>query len=377
MSRYDIVVESKVSRSVRARQLEGMFDVPPKDVQAIRWQPDLPIEANDWNVGLIVGPSGSGKSTIARHVFRDAVDTPLKWGAASVLDDFDDKLGIEEISKVCQAVGFNTIPAWLRPFSVLSNGERFRVEIARRLLEQPDPIVIDEFTSVVDRQVAKIGCHAVQKYVRRHKRRLVAVTCHYDVIDWLQPDWVYEPASDKFARRAVQRRPSLDVELRPVSYDWWSLFAPFHYLTAELNRAAKCYVLFVEGQPAAFCGVLAFPHRKQEARNIRRNSRTVVLPDYQGLGLAFVLMDTLGACHATLGYRFRCYPAHPPFIRSFRPEKWRLVKRPGQYSPRKGNTSTLAGTFGSRACAVFEYRGDPWPQRIEAMRLTGLAQARS
>jgi ABC-type ATPase with predicted acetyltransferase domain len=35
---------------------------------------------------------------------------------------------------------------------------------------------VDEFTSVVDRQVAKVASHTVQKAVRRQSRQLVAVT---------------------------------------------------------------------------------------------------------------------------------------------------------------------------------------------------------
>src|SRR5690606_32144857 len=146
----------------------------------------------------------------------------------------------------CQAVGFNTIPAWLRPFAVLSNGERFRAELARRLVEshEGDTIVVDEFSSVVDRQVAQIGAHAVQKWVRRNGRRFVAVTCHYDVEDWLQPDWVFEPASRECRWRSVHPRPQLPIEIAPVGYEAWELFAPFHYPTAELNKAARCVVLF-------------------------------------------------------------------------------------------------------------------------------------
>ena len=185
MPRVDCVIESRVSRSGRARQLEGMFDVPPSDTQRLEWHIDAPIESRDWNVGLIVGPSGSGKTTVARKLFGDALDRPLKWESLGVIDDFSDDLSIEDVAAVCQSVGFNTIPAWLRPFAVLSNGEKFRVSIARAMLEHPDPVVVDEFTSVVDRQVAQFGSHAIQKFVRKNQRRFVAVTCHYDVIEWL------------------------------------------------------------------------------------------------------------------------------------------------------------------------------------------------
>src|SRR5438445_11854853 len=129
MSSIDVVVRSEVSNSVRVRQVSAMFDVPPQEKCELRWKGAFPIDAADWNVGLIVGPSGSGKSTIARHVFGEAAD--LAWGAKSVIDDFASSISVETISEVCQAVGFNTIPAWLRPHAVLSNGEKFRVDLAR------------------------------------------------------------------------------------------------------------------------------------------------------------------------------------------------------------------------------------------------------
>jgi hypothetical protein len=38
----------------------------------------------------------------------------------------------------------------------LSKGERFRADLARIVCEWPAPVAIDEFTSVVDRQIARI-----------------------------------------------------------------------------------------------------------------------------------------------------------------------------------------------------------------------------
>lgn len=361
MPRIDVVVSTPISRSPRCRQLEGMFDVPHAVEQTQRWTADMPIEDRDWNVGLIVGPSGCGKSTIAREVFREAVDRPLTWAAASVIDDFRSDSSIADVAAMCQAVGFNTIPAWLRPFDVLSNGEKFRVEMARRLLEGGDLVVVDEFTSVVDRQVAQIGAHAVQKHVRKLGTQFVAVTCHYDVIDWLQPDWVFEPATRSFAWRSLRRRPELECEIRRVPWSLWETFAPFHYMTADLHRAARCFALFVREQPAAFCGVIPMPHAQKSAHNIRRVSRAVTLPDYQGLGLIFAMLDRVASLHAALGFRLRCYPAHPSFVRSFRSPTWALVKRPGVESGSTGRTSSVKSANKSRPCAVFEYRGESHP----------------
>lgn len=373
MPAVDVVVETAISNSVRARQLRAMFDVPVEKKCTLQWQGDLPIEQEDWNVGLIVGPSGSGKTTVARSTFGENFHPDMEWRAASVIDDFAAGSSMESISKACQAVGFNTIPAWLRPHSVLSNGEKFRVELARRVLELPDPVIVDEFTSVVDRQVAQIGAYAVAKWVRREKRKFVAVTCHYDVIEWLQPDWILEPATMKFtARRGLQRsRPGIDVEIGRVGYEAWRLFAPFHYLSADLNKSARCYGLFANGTLAAFAGVLPRPHPK--VKDIRGVSRLVTLPDWQGLGLAPILADSLGAAYRAAGYRLRTYPAHPALIRSFdKSEKWKMVKEPGVFSPPTGNQKLKRqgiengiGSMGGRPCAVFEYSAAANPEAKE------------
>lgn len=366
MQTAHVVVESAISTSVRARQVSSMFDVPAQSKARLEWDIEVPGNDELWNVGLIVGPSGAGKSSVMRHVYGEM--PALEWGAASVVDDFRKGLSVEAITEACSAVGFNTIPAWLRPFAVLSNGERFRVDLARRMLELPDPIVVDEFTSVVDRQVAQIGSHAAQKYVRRLGRKLVAVTCHYDVIDWLQPDWVLDMSTRQLTRRLLQRRPALDIVVGRVPYAAWATFAPFHYLTADLNRSARCFGLWCNGTLAAFLGALHLPH--PIAGDIMRVSRVVTLPDWQGIGLAFVLLDTVGAAYRGIGKRFRNYPAHPAFVRAHdRSPLWRMEKAPGSHSGRKGATSSTTGRVQQqRPCGVFSYVGPTMP-RAEAEAL--------
>ena len=98
---------------------------------------------------------------------------------------------MDEIEKMFYAVGFGSVPSWLKPFDVLSNGEKMRVELARAML-QSDFVVFDEFTSVVDRQVAQTASMAINKAVHRMNKQFIAVTCHYDVLEWLQPDWVFD-----------------------------------------------------------------------------------------------------------------------------------------------------------------------------------------
>lgn len=374
MPSIDLIKRAPVSKSGRAQQLEALFDVPRRTESVSEWHGDVPYEDEPWNIGLIVGSSGSGKTSIAHELFgRDRVSRQFKWDAQSVIDDIAPDMPIDKVVAACQAVGFNTIPAWLRSYSVLSTGEQFRVGIARSLLEHDDPIVIDEFTSVVDRQVAKVASHAVQRFVRSENRKLVAVSCHYDVIDWLQPDWVFEPATMTLTRRSLQPRPRFDVEISSVDYSTWGLFAPFHYMTASLNRAARCFCLFVDGQPVAFTSILHRPH--PTAKNIKGVSRSVTLPDWQGLGLMFVLNGRVAAAYNRLGYRVHNYPAHPSYVRSMdRSSEWAMVKRPGIFSSTKtGPRSSIGpGGFGGRPNATFAWVGGSGDWTADdAIALTG------
>jgi hypothetical protein len=358
-----------------------MFDAPLEDKTHLEWHGELPLDDAPWRVGLIVGPSGSGKSLIAKELFGDVVDVPLAWGTGAVVDDFDKSLGMSDIAFACQAVGFNTIPAWARPYNVLSNGEKFRVEMARRLIEFDDLIIVDEFTSVVDRQVAQIGAYAVAKFVRKHNKQFVGVSCHYDIVEWMQPDWTFEPATMTFTRRECLQRPSIDIEIFRVHRKAWEIFAPYHYMSASLHHAARCYLLTANGSPASFVGILPRYMGKDRLAGapIKGISRGVTLPDWQGLGLIMVLGDTVASAYTGLGFRCNAYAAHPAFIRTFKKSsKWNLKKPAGVYSglvrrPRRGisKTTSFGGTAqGGRPCAVFEYIGERMPS-VQAHALTG------
>jgi len=247
----------------------------------------------------------------------------------SVVDSFGD-LPIRDVTAALSSVGFSSPPSWIKPFRVLSNGEQFRATMARAILDPRPRIVIDEFTSVIDRTVARIGSHAIAKAVRAVPgKQIVAVSCHDDIADWLQPDWTIEPHVGRFVWRSVQRRPAVDLEIVRASHEAWRWFAPHHYLSADLHRAARCFVGLIEGRPAAFAGLLHFPHPK--ARDIFSLSRLVVLPDFQGLGLgAHAFTEAIGAIAKANGKRMTTHPSHPALIKTWaRSPKWLLTEAPG------------------------------------------------
>jgi ABC-type lipoprotein export system ATPase subunit len=178
------VVKSKINHSFRTEKVKGMFDVDMVEVKK-EFDVNIPIEDKKWNIGFIVGASGTGKTTIAKEVFKDFnLFKGFKWSENAVVDDFPKKLSAKEITESLSKVGFSSPPDWLKPFSVLSNGQKMRAELARIILEENKPIIYDEFTSVVDRQVAKIGSSAIQKFIRKMNKQFIAVSCHYDIEQW-------------------------------------------------------------------------------------------------------------------------------------------------------------------------------------------------
>lgn len=323
MTKFSVEVAVPIVDSFRVQQVAGMFDVPPAEQARRRFEVELPVDEESWRVGLIVGPSGSGKSTIARHAFGHHVHQPSAWPEQrAIVDGFGD-LSIRHIAGLLTAVGLSSPPTWLKPFHVLSTGEQFRCNLARALATASKTLVVDEFTSVVDRTVAQIGSAAIAKAVRSQlvAARFVAVTCHYDVEPWLEPDWTLDMAAQTLHRRRL-RRPTISLELYRCEHRAWRLFAPHHYLSGKLNRGAQCYVAVWGEAPVAFAAVLPMFGSQRW-----RLSRLVTLPDYQGVGIGMRVAESLGDYYLAQGRRFSVTAAHPSMLRHCsRSPRWRMTR---------------------------------------------------
>lgn len=359
MSRVDIVKTSHIIRTARVMQVEGIFDVSPLQRSEERWSVDIALP-DAWNVGAIVGPSGSGKTTVARELFGAHIAHTWEWPEdKSILDGFPKETGIKDIIDLLSSVGFSSPPSWVRPFHVLSNGEQFRVHMARTLAEMRDLSVVDEFTSVIDRTVAQIGSAAIAKTVRRRNQQFIAVTCHYDVLDWLEPDWVYQPHTGEFyTGRGLHCRPPINLTVQRVHSSAWQLFRKHHYLDTSLNTSALCFVAFWNKTPVAFASMLHFVHPKR--KRTKREHRTVCLPDFQGVGIGNKLSAYLGAMCKSMGFSYISTTTHPGMIRARNlSNEWRLTRPPGFTSAGKDRADLdLRGTHATtRLSASFEYVG--------------------
>jgi len=354
MPRVDAVVECPIRPSFRVRQVAGLFDLPPAERSVERFSVELPEPREAWRIGVIVGPSGSGKTTVARAAFGAAVCGPADWPAdRAVIDGFADR-PIHEITAALTAVGFGSPPAWIKPYAVLSNGEKFRCDLARALLSDQPLVVFDEFTSVVDRTAARIGSAAVAKAVRadRLARRFVAVSCHYDILEWLEPDWVLDLASRRLERGRL-RRPPIELDVFRCRQRLWPLFARHHYLSGSLNPASRCYLAAWAGEPVAFAAaVLSFGHA-----GVSRISRVVVLPDYQGVGVGGRFTDAVAGLEKARGRRVTLTTGHPAMVRRLgRSPYWRSTG-PAGLGGNHVRRARFRAKSPPRVVAGFEYVG--------------------
>jgi len=301
MPSFDIVKQSDFKESFRVASIKGQFDLDIKKVKE-QFIGSIDIEDLDWNVGIIYGSSGTGKSTIAKELFPKEYINSFKYGKKSIIDEMPKERDTKQITKIFNSVGFATVWSWLKPYEVLSTGEKMRVDLARAILEKRDLIVFDEFTSVVNREVAKAGSYAIQKAIRKMSKKFIAVGCHKDIIEWLEPDWTFCTDNMKFEiTRGRLRRPEIKIDIIEQKGQW-EIFRKYHYLSTSLNNASRQFVGYIENEPVVFFAILHFPHPNN--KKIKRGHRLVVLPDYQGLGIGHLFSSKIADYFVKQGYKF-------------------------------------------------------------------------
>ena len=358
MPNFDIIKEVKPSKTFRVASVIGKFDLQSENViEHFKGDIDIPEQ---WQVGLIVGKSGTGKTTIAKQLFPDSYLTSYEYTNETVLDDMPKECSVEQITQAFNSVGFSSPPSWLKPYSVLSNGQKMRVDLARAILEDQKMFVFDEFTSVVDRNVAQIGSFAMQKAIRKTNKQFIAVTCHFDVQDWLLPDWVFNTDTMTFQIFEGQKKNRPDIKFEIFNYgdkSIWKMFAKHHYLSHSHNNAANVFIATVNDEIAGFISILPFPH--PIVKDVKRVHRLVILPDYQGAGIGVRLLDEIGNYYKKANWKYRITTSSPSLVYALKKSiKWRCIdfSRKTQSKTNLMNTKISSNHSANRITASFELK---------------------
>lgn len=281
--------------SYRAARVKSLFNC--ESGANFSLDADLPVEDAGWKIGVIVGPSGSGKTSLGRALWPDVgiYDGDLGWPLDRPIIEAIAPAGMfDEVTGALSAVGLGSVPAWLRPYHALSNGEKFRAGLARVIAEKNQRVIIDEFTSVVDRQIAKVGAGAFGKAWRREGGQAVLLSCHYDILDWLEPDWVFDTRTGELKRGLLWRRPKFELEVFSTNGAYWPMFEPHHYLKIPRMIAAKYYVGFIDGEAVAHLATSP----KLDVGGMRLG-RMVVMPEWQGSGVGMAFLNEVARLQFT------------------------------------------------------------------------------
>lgn len=196
--KFNIHKVATIPTTFKWQYVKWKFDISWEKIEdTFEWE--IPIEWKERSIWVIVWPSWTWKSTIAKELFWDKFVDLNYWNKA-VIDEID--WNIDEVIDIFNKVWFNTPKSWLKPYHVLSNWEKMRVDLAKALVQKQDIIIFDEYTSVVDRVVAQVASYALQKTIRKSKKKFIAVTCHYDILERLEPDRIFDTKNFTFIRGA-------------------------------------------------------------------------------------------------------------------------------------------------------------------------------
>jgi len=379
-----IKLKTKIVNDKYTEYVYEAFDIQNKEETEVEILYNLSeAKSFDWNIGVILGGSGTGKTTILKKM-GDVKKVNFDSNK-SLISNFD-WLEPKDAALVLTSMGLSSVPTWLRPFHVLSNGEQYRATLAYLVSSANDDevVLVDEYTSVVDRDVAKAMSFALQKYIRKTNKRIILASCHYDILEWLMPDWTCSPQKGGVLERGEclrQGRPQIKLQVSRVEPDTWNFFKKHHYLTEDCSKSCNFFLFSWNDKPIGINAVI--PQPSGHFKNGVRESRIVVLPDYQGLGLGTTMSNFTAAIYKNNGYRYFTKTVHPAIgvYRNNNKDIWRGTSKNGK-SPKAQNA--MGGMSGwnvfIRTSYCHEYIGEeisgyeellkPIKQMREAKKLT-------
>ena len=135
----------------------------------------------------------------------------------------------------------------------------------------------------------------------------------------------------------------------------WNKFKEHHYLSADMNMASTIFVCYLDDILVGMCGVLPVP--SGVTKHGFRPSRTVILPDYQNLGIGTRLSEFIGDYYLNKGYKFyyrsshlrlKTFWEHSPY--------WVATSHNAKKRDPDSNFSNV-NIKEDRICASYEYMG--------------------
>lgn len=209
---------SSVKRTPRVLEIAEGFGLGLTDKEFVVYK-DLDIEVRRGDVVYITGQSGSGKSLLLRDLAAQMADegqivsdlNKVELEEEPVIELVGETIG--EATDILAKAGISDAWIYIRLPSELSDGQRYRLKLAKVMGTNADVWVADEFGAVLDRVTARIVAFNMAKVARRMGKTLIVATTHTDLADELAPDlMVTKMFREKVTLQTASQRESVESE---------------------------------------------------------------------------------------------------------------------------------------------------------------------
>ena len=279
---------------------------------------ELKIAPND--IIYITGESGSGKSVLLRRLEKllSPNTTNIKNMRVNRKKPLIDTVGdsLQESLELLSRVGLNDAFLFIRRYSQLSDGQKYRYRIAKLIETNKQYWVMDEFCSTLDRDTAKIVAFNVQKLARQEGKAVLAATTHTDLFNDLKPSvhihkHFGKEVEVKYYPNKINKTCSIaqNIRIEEGTLQDYKKLAQFHYresgglppprkvFTLKRKKETTGVIVYSYSPIACFGRNKVFQKRlttEQLNQEFSIISRVVLHPKYRTIGLgARLVRETL------------------------------------------------------------------------------------
>ena len=195
MSNYNINVafKTRVNKTVRTLEIAESFGLGLDEKEWVLYD-NLELNIDQGDVVYVTGQSGSGKSVVLRELQKLMA---AEGKSVASIDQFtfeDDKNVIDQIGKttsdalgLLSMAGLNDAYLFVRKPSEMSDGQKYRLKIAKLIESGAAVWVADEFGAVLDRVTAQVVASNLQRAARKVGATVIVATTHEDLVNALRP----------------------------------------------------------------------------------------------------------------------------------------------------------------------------------------------
>ncbi len=191
---FDIRFKTRVDKTPRVLRVAEAFGIGLSESEFVIYD-NFELKVEDTDIVYITGQSGSGKSLLLKALAEKLTATKK----VARLDDVElqdvpviDQIGrdFSEGLNFLAKAGVSDAFLYVRKPSELSDGQRYRVKLAKLIESGAEVWVADEFGAVLDRKTAMGIAYNMARTARKAGAMLIVATTHTDLEKDLGPNVV-------------------------------------------------------------------------------------------------------------------------------------------------------------------------------------------